>query len=152
MTRQIIVLTILIIGLSCNPNRQESKSELTVTSFDTIKTKAKENIRFDFSAAQINTFKETIEIKASLFNDNTDTVYFLSSSCYGEQYSLHYDTAKFVLTSFINCNASVPTMVKIAPKGQCDFQAHFRLIKKQKLGWGLIFTTWTNRLTWIRLL
>ena len=72
-----------------------------------------------------------------LFNDNTDTVYFLSSTCDGEQYSLRYDTAKFVLTPFMNCNASYPIIIKIAPRGQHDFQAHFRCSSKEtkiKLG------------------
>ena len=71
------------------------------------------------------TFHETIEINASLFNDNADTAYFLSSSCDGEQYSIRYDTAKFVLTPFMNCYASFPRLMKIVPKGQFDFKAHF---------------------------
>ncbi len=64
------------------------------------------------------------------FNSNADTVYFLSSSCDGEQYSLRSDTAKFVLTPFINCNASYPRLMKIAPKGQYDFQVHFKCSSK----------------------
>jgi hypothetical protein len=137
MTRQILILIILTLGLSCNSGGQENKSELAVTGSNMTETKVKENIRFDFSVGRINTFEETIEIKASLFNDNADTVYFLSSSCDGEQYSLRYDTAKFVLTPFMNCNASYPRLMKIAPKGQYDFQAHFRCSSKEtkiKLG------------------
>jgi hypothetical protein len=136
MTRQILFLIILTLGLSCIPGRQENQvehnvgdSDVTQLGFvgiDKTQEKVKENIRFDFTVGRINTFKETIEIKASLFNDNTDTVYFLSSSCDGEQYSLRYDTAKFVLTPFMNCNASYPRLMKIAPKGKYDFQAHFR--------------------------
>ena len=126
MTRQILILIILTLGLSCNSGGQENKSELTATGSDRTETKVKQNIRFDFSVGRVNTFQETIEIKASLFNDNADTVYFLSSSCNGEQYSLRYDTSKFVLTPFMNCNASYPRIIKIAPKGQYDFQAHFR--------------------------
>jgi hypothetical protein len=144
MTRHLQLLIILTLGLSCNSVRQESQTEqsLAVTedaklSFTGSQDKVKENIRFDFTVGRINTFKETIEIKATLFNDNADTVYFLSSSCDGEQYSLRYDTAKFVLTPFINCNASYPRLMKIAPKGQYDFQAHFRCSSKEtkiKLG------------------
>lgn len=137
MTRLILFLIILSLGLSCNSDKQESKAELNVTGSNKTEIKVKENIRFDFSAGRINTFQETIEIKASLFNDNADTVYFLSSSCDGEQYSLRYDTAKFVLTPFMNCNASYPRLMKIAPKGQYDFQAHFRFSSKEtkiKLG------------------
>lgn len=137
MTRQILILIILTLGLSCNSGGQENKSELAVTGSNMTETKVKENIRFDFSVGRINTFEETIEIKASLFNDNADTVYFLSSSCDGEQYSLRYDTAKFVLHPFMNCNASYPRLMKIAPKGKYDFQAHFRCNSKEtkiKLG------------------
>jgi hypothetical protein len=137
MTRQILFLIIFSLGLSCNSGRQENKAVLNVASSNKTEIKAKENIRFDFSAGRINTFQESIEIKALLFNDNIDTVYFLSSSCDGEQYSLRYDTAKFMLTPLMNCNASYPKLIKIAPKGKYDFKAHFSCSSKQtkvKLG------------------
>jgi hypothetical protein len=147
MTRQILLFTILTLGLSCVSGRQEYQIEYKVGEYDIIQQsfvnpdktqgKSKKNIRFDFSASRINTYKETIEIKASLFNDNTDTVYFLSSSCDGAQYSLHYDRTKFVLTPFLNCNVNYPILIKIAPKGQYNFQAHFRCSSKEtkiKLG------------------
>jgi hypothetical protein len=137
MTRQILFLIILTIGLSCSSDRKESKAELSVAGSNKSEIKVKENISFDFSVERINTFQETIEIKASLFNNNIDTVYFLSSTCDGEQYSLRYDTAKFVLTPFMNCNGSYPIIIKITPKGQHDFQAHFKCSSKEpkiKLG------------------
>jgi hypothetical protein len=140
MTRQILILIILTLGLSRISGRQKSKAELNVAGSDKLDIRANENIRFDFSSVRINTFQETIEIKASLFNDNIDTVYFLSSTCDGEQYSLRYDTAKFVLTPFKNCNASFPRLMKIAPKGQYDFQAYFSCSSKEakvKLGFDL---------------
>lgn len=128
MTRQITFLIILTLGLSCISFIQETDTEqrLTdtknnITASQRTKKNAKENMRFDFSAVRINTYKETIEIKATLYNDNADTVYFLSSSCDGEQYSLRFDTAKFVLTPFLNCNSSYPRLMKIAPKEQHDF-------------------------------
>jgi hypothetical protein len=143
MTRQLLLLIILNLELSCNSVSHESQTEhclataqYTQLSF-TGSQGTHENIRFDFTVGRINTFKETIEIKASLLNDNTDTAYFLSSSCEGEKYSLRYDTAKFVLTPFINCNASFPRRMKIAPKGRYDFQAHFKCSsteRKIKLG------------------
>jgi hypothetical protein len=74
MTKQIVFLIILTIGLSCK-NRQESIAKLNNAGSETTEIKAKENIRFDFKSGRINTLKETIEIKASLFNDNTDTIY-----------------------------------------------------------------------------
>jgi hypothetical protein len=132
MTRPFLFLLILTAGLSCNSGRQENQTEHKATNSDVTqisdhtKEKVNENIRFDFTAGRINTFQETIEIKASLFNDNADTVYFLSSTGDGEQYSLRYDTAKFVLTPFAIGNASYPIIIKIAPKDQHGFEAHFR--------------------------
>lgn len=126
MSRHIIFFIILTLGLSCISNSQESKAELYFIGSDTAKVKSHENIRFDFSAEQINTHEGTIEIKATLYNDNTDTVYFLSSSCDGEQYSLRYDTTLFVLVPVLNCNASYPRLIKIEPKGKYEFKSHFR--------------------------
>jgi len=57
MTRQILFLIILTFGLSCNSGRQESKAELNLAGSDKTEIKAKENIRFDFSAGRINTFQ-----------------------------------------------------------------------------------------------
>jgi len=95
------------------------------------------DVRFDISTRRIHSFKEAIEIKAIIFNNNIDTIYFLTSTCEGEQYSLRYDTAKFILTPFMNCNASYPRLQKLLPKGQHDFIAHFRFKDKEteiKLG------------------
>lgn len=91
-----------------------------------------EKIRFEFSAERIGRFKETIEVKASLYNDNSDTVYFLSSKCGGEQYSLCYDTIKFALVPLINCNANFPKVIKIAPHCQHHFFAYFRNLRDEK--------------------
>jgi hypothetical protein len=97
-------------------------------------------IRFAFKAGRINTFKETIEIKGTLYNDNSDTAYFLSSTCDGEQYSLRFDKAKFSLTPFMNCNASFLRLGKIAPNGQYSFKAHFRCETNQtKINLGFDF-------------
>lgn len=130
--RLILFLTILF---SCNFKTLENKS--IQISVDSIKAEVTKNIRFDFIAARINTFKETIEITAALYNDNADTVYFLSSTCDGEQYSLRFDTSTFTLTPLLNCNASFPIRIKIAPKGKYTFTAHFRCSSQEtkiKLG------------------
>lgn len=89
------------------------------------KNSTKNNIRFDFTASRMNKNPQIIEVKATLFNDNNDTVYFLSSTCSGDQYLLRYDTAKFRHTPLITCNASYPEVMKIKPHGQYNFNAHF---------------------------
>ena len=127
MIKQLLYLFILSFELSCATGEQESKYILIADkSGTTLLSKNIKGIRFDFSARRVNTFKETIEIKATLYNDKTDTLYFLTSTCEGEQYSLRYDTAIFTLTPRIFCNVSLPKLANIPPKGQYNFQAHFR--------------------------
>lgn len=151
MIRQILFFIILTLAFSCNSSGEtkikssekidaktfesnDSNSEKTETetfeptnlTSEMTETKGIKKIRFNFSSNRIKNHIESIEIKASLFNDNSDTVYFLSTTCFGERYSLRYDTSKFVLTPFRNCNASYPEIKKIAPKGRYDFITHFR--------------------------
>ena len=98
------------------------------------------NIRFDFWAVKLSQFKETIKIYGALYNPNADTVYILTTSCDGMQYSLQYDSTKFNLTPFLLCNASWPIIAKIPPEGKLDFTAHFKILNKSdeiKLGFDL---------------
>jgi hypothetical protein len=135
MAQQIILLIMLALGFSCFSDRQANQVEQHIAShnmaqpifaaIDKERYQVNEKIRFDFTAVRVKTFRGAIEIRVSLYNDNTDTVYFLSSSCWGEQYSLCYDTTKFVLTPLLYCNASYPRLMKIAPKGQYQFQTYF---------------------------
>lgn len=98
----------------------------------------KQNIIFDFSAKYLETFSGGIEVVATLYNTTSDSIYFLTSSCSGEQYSLRYDTSKIELYSIIHCNTSYPILKTIAPKSKYEFKAFFRykapVLKKIKLG------------------
>ena len=106
---------------------QESKKQLNSATYTALpKVKNVDSVHFDISARRNGTFTEAIEIKATLFNNGGDTIYFLTNTCEGEQYSLRYNAAKFILTSVKNCNASYPRLQKIAPKGHYDFQGRFR--------------------------
>ena len=139
MIRCILFLVILKLCISCNSTKQEGNLGQKANRIKNTEIKVNKNIYFDFSAEQINNIGRTIEIKikANLINKNTDTVYFLSSSCEGDQYSLRYDKSKFTLSPYINCNLSFPRLIKIAPKGHYGFQAHFRCSSKHtkiKLG------------------
>lgn len=85
----------------------------------------------------MNSFKGMIEVNATLYNNYTDTVYFLSSTCDGILYSLRFDMSKFVLRHFLLCNASFPSLLKIAPNGKYEFSAYFDVENKEskiKLG------------------
>lgn len=95
---------------------------------------------FDFSAQRINTYKETVEILGSIINPGEDTVYFLTTSCDGEQYSIVFDTTHFTLTPTLFYNFSLPQIGKIAPKSNFNFMARFHCSSSQskmKLGFDI---------------
>lgn len=131
MKKLSLVLMILAFGLSCNKEKPKATKPGYVKKVYKQQTlKPKENIRFDFTAKHIKNdtdslYKGDVEVNATLFNDNDEAVYFLSTSCLGDQYLLCYDESKFELFSLILCNASHPIAVKIAPKGKYEFQAYF---------------------------
>lgn len=120
MIRNFFYFIILNALISCKLSGQENKADKTIATTEI------RGIRFVFKATRTNNFKETIEIIATLYNDNSDTAYFLTSTCNGEIYSLRYDSTKFELTPFVICNASFPTIGKIAPNGQYNFKANFK--------------------------
>ena len=90
------------------------------------------NIKFDFSVAKLLGSSEIIEVLGTLYNPYKDTIYFLSTSCDGMQYSLQFDTAGFILWPDVICNSSHPIIVKIIPEGRVEFKAHFKLKEKSK--------------------
>jgi hypothetical protein len=126
MAVKILISVILFFGFYLKPNRKEVSS---ISSYIPLKNSAfsiSENMRFDFTAKRINNYGESIEVVGSLINENADTVYFLSTTCDGEQYSLQFDTTQFELTPFLLCNASFPKVIEIPPHGHYDFTVHFR--------------------------
>lgn len=137
MTVKIFIPLILIYGIHLKPNRIEGSSVSSRYPLKNNGSAKPENIRFDFTAKRIINYGESIEVVGSLINENADTVYFLSTTCDGEQYSLQFDTTQFDLTPFLLCNASFPKVIEIPPHGHHDFTAHFRATShetKIKLG------------------
>lgn len=135
--RKIVIPIVLCLASKLSPGQkifagQESKKRVDAATLTTsIKVLNVDGIRFDISARRINPSKDAIEIKATLFNNNVDTIYFLTSTCEGDQYSLRYDSSKFILTPTTLCNASFPRLQKIPPKRKYNFQAHFRSNSKE---------------------
>lgn len=111
---------------SCSSNRNLDKPGKATGLIDTTNRKAKDGIRFAFRADPANAATASFAIHATLCNNHTDTAYFLSTTCEGEQYSLRYDTSKFELTPSIVCNITHPKIIKIAPKEQHSFSTYFR--------------------------
>lgn len=127
----VLTLVFLFIGLTLCPFAQNIEKK------DVAKT---ENLTFDFLAQRINTYKETVEILGSVINIGEDTVYFLTTSCDGEQYSLVFDTTLFALTPTLFCNFSMPQIGKIAPNSNFNFMARFHCSSSQskmKLGFDI---------------
>jgi len=135
MNNLFFYIAIILSNLSC---KEENKETIQYAhSTNQISVKLNQKIRFDFTAKSNKDSFPYLEINASIYNDNQDTVYFLTTSCFGEIYSIKYDTAKFDLQPLLTCNASFPTIEKIAPNGRFDFQAYFRCkakINNIKLG------------------
>jgi hypothetical protein len=127
----VLTLAFLIIGLNFCPFAQNIEKK------DPVKT---ENLSFDFSAKWEEGNKDILEVYGSIINQGEDTVYFLTSSCQGWQFSLIYDSSSFELTRTIFCNFSYPQIVKIAPINQYDFTAYFNSLisqTKMKLGFDI---------------
>ena len=133
------LILFFVMAFFCNGNKHVNQFTIETTCTTLISTdNNKDQVQFDFKANYINT--NTIEITASLYNDNSDTVYLLTSTCDGMQYSLQYDTLKFILTPFLNCNASYPSIAKISPKGHIEFKAQFRCkLKEREISLGFDF-------------
>lgn len=142
MLKQVQFFIFLSLLLSCESPKKEQLHNKNLPSVNMLKLDKEENnnlkqnilkkIRFDFSAKRVNSFEGSIEINATLHNDYTDTVYFLSSTCLGIGYSLRFVNDNFFHTSSIQCNASFPMLLQIAPKGKYEFQAHLGEIGKEK--------------------
>ena len=75
MKRVILFILIAIVGVSCNDNLTKPKvaSQLTNPK-PSPAINGSDDVRFDFKATNMVNFKKTIEINATLFNDNSDTI------------------------------------------------------------------------------
>lgn len=110
---------------SCNPGLPKMQAANYIANTPPPGVNNADLVSFDFEAKTLANSKKTIEINATLSNENLDTVYFLTSTCDGLQYSLKYDTTNFYLTPFLHCNVSYPMIEKIPPKGKLNFKAYF---------------------------
>jgi hypothetical protein len=127
MLKQILHLITFLLIISCERREIKEAKEFINDNSD-ISINQIDSLAFNFSAKRINNSNEYInlDIKATVFNNGSDTVYFLTMTCFGEQHSLRYDTSKFELISLTTCVASNPTVEQIAPNGQNTFEAYFR--------------------------
>lgn len=123
---KLILCLIVIMLASCSSEKNMNEPGKDVVVPDTINNKTKADMRFNFRTVLTNAMPATFLIHATLYNNHTDTAYFLSTTCEGEQYSLRYDTSKFELTPSIVCNITHPKIIKIAPKEQHSFSTYFR--------------------------
>ncbi|MEO8146974.1 MAG: hypothetical protein ABI723_05015 [Bacteroidia bacterium] len=150
MLRVMLFLLTISFAFSCNEGVQKKFPAIQFDEEKISNSINHKNIRFDFKAENIEFIKpnnmelekssvipkfqiEILKIQGTLFNNNLDTVYFLSSSCDGMQYSLQYDTAVFKLWNTRYCYLDVPVIEEISPNGKIDFEANFMSVKKIKM-------------------
>lgn len=125
MVKNIIFLVFLTITFSCDNKNQVNIEKLMDQGVDSSLMKFRKKILFDFSADDVFYHKETVEIHAFIFNSSNDTLYYLTTRCFGEQYELRFDTSKFELTPLQVCTTSRPIIETFAPKEKKEFRAHF---------------------------
>lgn len=124
MRKLILIIFSIWFTLSCG-----KKDQNKVPPFMNTPPPTSKNIRFDFKAINkpgFHTVYKSFEVTGTLFNDNPDTAYFLTTTCDGPQYSLRFDTAQFESDPQVLCVASWPMVKKIPPNGKYDFQAFMK--------------------------
>ena len=140
-------LLINVLTLSCSTNNAKSNTATNKKKIDSLT----QNVKFNFSAKYVTDYNNLtdadtlfklmnqlmsrnsknlpphnfFQVHASLFNNNADTIYFLTSTCNGCQDFLKYDSTKFELSPLYMCNASFVVIKKIAPKSEYDFNGYF---------------------------
>ena len=128
MSKSILFFIGIVSILSCRNNIIEHHPERDTShftsSFDL--REAAPKVRFEFVIDKANEYMGTVKINGTIFNDDKDTVYFLSQTGYGEQYYLKYDTARFEWFTFQDGNETYPFKQKISPYGKIDFSAYFK--------------------------
>src|SRR5688572_3060796 len=100
------ILLLLLFTLFSNPNFLQRSY---------ISDSQKQGVQFRFTAINDPEFQSLIKVSATLYNSTVDTIYFLSTSCDGRQYSLQYDTLTFDLVPFLQCTVNYPIIDKIPP-------------------------------------
>ncbi len=96
------------------------------------------NIIFSFKASTVpawgfsNSDSTDIEVTCSLTNPNSDTVYFVSTSCYGPRFYLQYENSLFGNYSTVTCPSMSFIIEKIPPGDRIEFTTHFYRKKPSK--------------------
>lgn len=142
MNKYPFLIIVLFALIACNNTSQPKEPETPklINPYEKDNNNPAGNVSFDYTATRLDKSNHMIEIKASLVNDNNDTLYFITTSCNGEQYSLVFDTLKYRVEPLVECNAVVPIIKRIPPKGRFTFQAKLKttaLDEKIRLGFDL---------------
>ncbi|NVK27780.1 MAG: hypothetical protein HWE14_07035 [Flavobacteriia bacterium] len=89
-------------------------------------TTHKKDILFEYSWSEWASDSLKIEVMCKLINTSSDTVYFLSTTCYGLPYSILYSESLLEIYPMVACNATYPHIQKIAPHDTLEFEANFK--------------------------
>mgnify|MGYP000660448604 CR=1 FL=1 len=80
----------------------------------------KSNLEFEYKAFETD-IKDFYTITARIFNDKTDTVYFISSTCNGEADLIEFNTNQCLLMNQVSCYVNSPIILSIPPRSHHRF-------------------------------
>ncbi len=108
----LLFISILFFIVACNTSKNKK-----LTSF----YKSENRVKFDFTATRLDS---TIQIDARIINTGYETIYYVTSSCNGELYSLVIpnDEAQLLKTTDVTCCMLLKK--SIIPKGEINFKAY----------------------------
>lgn len=90
------------------------------------------NLDFEYTAQESSGGFDLIKIDAEIINNNIDTVYFFSMTCYEERNSVVYNEQKFSTGTVIMCAASNRVVYAIAPNSSHKFKTDLKRLHKSK--------------------
>jgi hypothetical protein len=110
---------------ACNSSNSNNKAEPSAT-YNEQSGVITGPVRFDFTASRLVDQPDIVEVKGWLINDLSDTVYYITTSCNGEQNSLVLDTIKYSVVPLWDCEVDEAIIKAIPPLGQYTFEAKLR--------------------------
>lgn len=146
MPAKFLILLLFFPLLACNERKPPKKKKSVIEDVPFVDKRpilnapAYKNIRFDFTASYYDSFR-TIEIDATIYNDNSYPVYFLTYYCDNHRKNLLYDTSLRQAGMVALCNAPAP--IKNEIKAHDKYELHEDLsarsqIQKLKLGFHFV--------------
>src|SRR5687768_14653544 len=109
-------LAVITICLVCCDTAISESTSLTYSEGQAKK------VRFEYSVRPSPFVAGQVQALCVLINENADTSYFISQSCYGDQFFLKFNSEDYILRPGALCEFVVPVLSIIPPKLKHQFQ------------------------------